>query len=271
MLNAILNGALGETSSRTGSSSSSRSGTTVTTYSIATPSGTYTGLTLDQYNQAKYALEKYNDAYGIAYSYDLTEPDWSKFTASNAQSIVDDYAKRAIESGKKSKSEGWAKFAAERYAATVAPTEPKQPAATQPTDQVSTGNKIIDKLIEDGMAQQVSELPEFVGQNWSTPIIRECVEYAKANNFPLPSSQWVESFGYNALPKLKELVAERDRTGINVPDPYAPKVVIPENVVPTVSVAPSEDKGSSLLVPGIILALGVIGAIALTSKSKKRR
>lgn len=185
MLNAILNGALGETSSRSGSSSSSRSGTSETTYSISTPSGTYTGLTLDQYNQAKYAVEKYNEAYGIAYSYDLTAPDWLKFTASNAQSIVDDYAKRAIESGKTSKSESWAAFAAERYAATVAPSEPQQPAAT--------------------------------------------------------------------------------------PDPYAPKVVIPENVVPTVSVAPSEEKGNRLLVPGIVIALGVIGAIALTSKSKKRR
>lgn len=50
-----------------------------------------------------------------------------------------------------------------------------------------------------------------------------------------------------------------------------PEVKIPDNVVPTVSVAPSEGKGSSLLVPSIILALGVIGAIALTSKSKKRR
>lgn len=267
MLNAILNGALGETSSRTGSSRSGRSGTSETTYSIATPSGTYTGLTLDQYNQAKYALEKYNDAYGIAYSYDLTAPDWSKFTASNAQSIVDDYAKRAIESGKKSKSESWAAFAQKRYALTVAPTEPKQPAATQPTVPVSTGNKIIDKLIEDGMAQQLSVLP--VNQHYATPIFQECVEYAKANNFPLPSFQWVESFGYNALPKLKELVAERDRTGINIPDPYAPKVVIPDGGM--VSVAPSEEKGNSLLVPGIILALGVIGAIALTSKSKKRR
>ena len=69
--------------------------------------------------------------------------------------------------------------------------------------------------------------------------------------------------------------------------PPQPDVVIPETVVPSgrsgtnesrsgsntnrASVAPSEEKGSSLLFPGIILALGVIGAIALTSKSKKRR
>lgn len=50
-----------------------------------------------------------------------------------------------------------------------------------------------------------------------------------------------------------------------------PEVKIPDNVVPSASVAPSEKKGNSLLVPGIILALGVIGAIALTSNSKKRR
>jgi hypothetical protein len=72
-----------------------------------------------------------------------------------------------------------------------------------------------------------------------------------------------------------------------VKTPTQPEVVIPETVVPSgrtgtnesrsgnntplVTVAPSEEKGSSLLLPGIILALGVIGAIALTSKSKKRR
>jgi hypothetical protein len=122
----------------------------------------------------------------------------------------------------------------------------------------------------DAQSYEQSQLSvQPVGQHYATPIFKECVEYAKANNFPLPSFQWVESFGYKALPKLKELVAERDRTGINIPDPYAPKVVIPDGVM--VSVAPSEEKGSSLLVPSIILALGVIGAIALTSKSKKRR
>lgn len=241
MLNAILNGGLGKTSS------SSRSGTsTTTTYTIATPSGTATNLTLEQYNQLKDALAKYNDAYGIAYSYDLPAPDWNKFTAANAQSIVDDYAKRAIESGKTSKSESWAAFAAERYAATVAPSVTEQPTVTQPT-----------------------ELPEMVDQHYATPIFQKCVEYAQANNFPLPSFQWVESFGSNALPKLEELVAWRDRTGVNLPNPYAEPEIKPAQYV---SVAPSEEKGGSgLLIPGIFLALGVIGAIALSSKSKKRR
>lgn len=196
MLNAILNGGLGETAS------SSRSGTsTTTTYTIATPTGTATNLTLEQYNQLKDALAKYNDAYGIAYSYDLPAPDWNKFTASNAQSIVDDYAKRAIESGKTSKSESWAAFAAERYSATVAPSATEQPTVTQPTVQ---------------------------------PTVTQPTEQPTEPEQP-------------------------------------PKVVIPESVVPSAGVAPSEEKGNSLLIPGIILALGVIGAIALTSKSKKWR
>ena len=55
----------------------------------------------------------------------------------------------------------------------------------------------------------------------------------------------------------------------NEPAATQPTVTQPDDVM--VSVTPSEEKGNSLLIPGIILALGVIGAIALTSKSKKRR
>lgn len=40
---------------------------------------------------------------------------------------------------------------------------------------------------------------------------------------------------------------------------------------PRATVAPSENEGSSLLIPGLILASGVVATILLTSKSKKRR
>lgn len=65
--------------------------------------------------------------------------------------------------------------------------------------------------------------------------------------------------------------AEIDVVNATAAATQPPQVVMLEKGIPMVSVAPSEDKGSSLLIPGIILALGVIGAIALTSKSKKRR
>ena len=263
MINDILNG-LGVTevlkpeiiplAKRSGSSTSSRS-TTATAdarYTVALPNGqTASNLTQAQYDTIKALLDIYNEAYALAKSNGLSVPNWSEYTK-------DENAQNAL-----------AKLKAQIREKDIAEARAKADAAKQPSKPVSTGNQIIDKLIEDGMEQQVSELTEIVNQHWATPIYKECIEYAKANNFPLPSFQWVESFGYKALPKLKELVAERDRTGINIPEPYAPKVVIPDGVM--VSVSPSEEKGSSLLVPGIILALGVIGAIVLVKSKPKRR
>ncbi|MBQ2096670.1 MAG: hypothetical protein II480_00725, partial [Bacteroidales bacterium] len=107
MIDRILNGL--------GDSSSSRSGA-ATTYSISTPSGTYTGLTKEQHDAWKAALDHYNNAYGIAYSYDLTAPNWSEFTMTNGQSIVDSYVQKALNSGKKSKSESWQTFVETRAA-----------------------------------------------------------------------------------------------------------------------------------------------------------
>ena len=58
------------------------------------------------------------------------------------------------------------------------------------------------------------------------------------------------------------MVAERDRTGINIPDPY--------NVRPLPTVEPAENKqGSGLLLPGLILAAGIVAVILLTKKSRR--
>lgn len=235
MLNAILNGALGETSSRSGSSTSSRRGSSTSSRSgssSSSSSGTSELVTLRLPNQTTVQVPQ-------------AEAD-----ALKQFMVIYDLASE--------------------YAYGKNLPQPKW------DDVVKYGSVVKDWYKQgkafDAQSYEQSQLSvQPVGQHYIVPIYNECLEYAQANNFPVPSFQWVESFGYKALPKLKELVAERDRTGINIPNPYAPKVVIPENVVPTVSVAPSEEKGNSLLVPGIILALGVIGAIALTSKSKKRR
>ena len=243
MIDRILNGL--------GDSSSSRSGA-ATTYSISTPSGTYTGLTKEQYDAWKAALDHYNNAYGIAYSYDLTAPNWSEFTMTNGQSIVDSYVQKALNSGKKSKSESWQTFV-ETRAAQLAPQTQAQ-AQTQPQQQAQPQT-------------QVQTEPQMTAQYWATPYIQECIAYAKANNYPMPSRQWVESYGPKALDKLKEMVAERDRTGINIPDPYN---VQPLPTAQPAGVQPAEKKqGSNLLIPGLILAAGIVGAILLTKKSRR--
>ncbi|MBQ5626666.1 MAG: hypothetical protein IIU97_01000 [Bacteroidaceae bacterium] len=243
MIDRILNGL--------GDSSSSRSGA-ATTYSISTPSGTYTGLTKEQYDAWKAAVDHYTNAYGIAYSYDLTAPNWSEFTMTNGQSIVDSYVQKALNSGKKSKSESWQTFV-ETRAAQLAPQTQAQ-AQTQPQQQAQPQT-------------QVQTEPQMTAQYWATPYIQECIAYAKANNYPMPSRQWVESYGPKALDKLKEMVAERDRTGINIPDPYN---VQPLPTAQPAGVQPAEKKqGSGLLIPGLLLVTGIVGAILLTKKSRR--
>lgn len=238
MIDRILNGL--------GDSSSSRS-RAATTYSISTPSGTYTGLTKEQYDAWKAALDHYTNAYGIAYSYDLTAPNWSEFTMTNGQSIVDSYVQKALNSGKKSKSESWQTFV-ETRAAQLAPQTQAQ-MQTQPQQQTQTQTQT-----------QVQTEPQMTDQYWATKYIQECIAYAKANDYPMPSSQWVESYGSKALDKLKEMVAERDRTGINIPKLYTVQT-LPSNGV--------EKKGSGLLFPGLILAAGIVAAILLTKKSRR--
>lgn len=242
MIDRILNGL--------GDSSSSRSGAE-NTYSISTPSGTYTGLTKEQYDAWKAAVSHYNNAYGIAYSYDLTAPNWSEFTMTNGQAIVDSYVQKAINSGKKSKAESWQTFVETRAAQLAPQTQTQMQTQTQTQQQAQTQTQT-----------QTQTEPQVTGQHWAYKYIQDCIAYAKANNYPIPSSQWVEGYGSQALDKLKEMVAERDRTGINIPDPY--------NVRPLPTVQPSEKKqGSGLLIPGLILAAGIVGAILLTKKSRR--
>ena len=175
MIDRILNGL--------GDSSSSRSGA-ATTYSISTPSGTYTGLTKEQYDAWKAALDHYTNAYGIAYSYDLPAPNWSEFTMTNGQSIVDSYVQKALNSGKKTKSESWQTFV-ETRAAQLAPqtqtqtqTQTQQQAQPQQQAQTQTQTQV-----------QMQPEPQVTEQYWATKYIQECIAYAKANDFPMPSSQ----------------------------------------------------------------------------------
>ena len=247
MIDRILNGLGDSSSSRSGSSSSSRNDT-AQTYTVATPNGVASNLTLEQYNKVKQALADYNTAYGIAYSYNVSAPSWSAFNGDNGKELIDAVVIEVINSGKTTKSESWAKEFEKRAAALGIQTQTQ--AQTQP--QVQT---------------QAQTEPQMTAQYWATPYIQECIAYAKANNYPMPSRQWVESYGPKALDKLKEMVAERDRTGINIPDPYN---VQPLPTAQPAGVQPAEKKqGSGLLFPGLILAAGIVGAILLTKKSRR--
>lgn len=155
MIDRILNGL--------GDSSSSRSGA-ATTYSISTPSGTYTGLTKEQYDAWKAAVDHYTNAYGIAYSYDLTAPNWADFTMTNGQAIVDSYVQKALNSGKKSKSESWQTFV-ETRAAQLAPQ-------TQAQTQTQTQTQAQQQAQPQPQAQpqqQAQTQPQVTPQNINIP------------------------------------------------------------------------------------------------------
>lgn len=200
MIDRILNGL--------GDSSSSRSGA-ATTYSISTPSGTYTGLTKEQYDAWKAALDHYTNAYGIAYSYDLTAPNWSEFTMTNGQSIVDSYVQKALNSGKKSKSQSWQTFVETRAAQLASQTQAQT--QTQAQQQAQT-------------QQQAQPQPQAQPQQQAQP-----------------------------QPQVTQ-------QNINIPEPTNVQT-LPSNG--------DEKKGSGLLIPGLILAAGIVGAILLTKKSRR--
>lgn len=226
MIDKILNGLGDSSSSRSGSSSSSRNDT-AQTYTVSTPSGVYSNLTLEQYNKVKQALADYNTAYGIAYSYNVSAPSWTDFNGDNGKELIDAVVIKAINSGNTSKSESWAKEAETR-------------AAALSLQQESTSAKIIQKLIEDGIA---------------TPIDKELLE-----KYPMVDGSGLADFER----ERKQREQEQPAQNINIPEPTNVQTL------PPTTDGDKKEKGSSLLIPGIILAIGIFGAIMLTSKSKRR-
>lgn len=188
MIDKILNGLGDSSSSRSGSSSSSRNDT-AQTYTVSTPSGVYSNLTLEQYNKVNQALADYNTAYGIAYSYNVSAPSWTDFNGDNGKELIDAVVIKAINSGNTSKSESWAKEAETRAAALSLQQEERE---------------------------------------------------------------------------RKQREQEQQAQNINIPEPTN------VNTLPPTTDGDNNNGNSSLLIPGIILALGIFGAIMLTSKAKRR-
>jgi hypothetical protein len=342
MLNAILNGALGETSSRTGSSSTSRSGTSSanngkTLYTL--PDGKSYSLTKDQFDEFN---KVYNKAYGIAYSMKSAAPRVSD-VLKYGYAVLDSYERGmvfvesdylAMMGAKQQQHEQQTNTSAavsnpndfetltlpDHTTVTVPKSEAKAlkefmqiydlcmeyayPKLASPkwSDVVKYGNVVLD-WYRQGIPFDAAEYERRVMAGESAVpqanatyrvvapdntvydgLTQEQYDVLKAkvdlyyyafndalrNSIPLSTVKWSD---FLAIPDWQalELKAERLDKEDGKLTTTPPEVKIPDSVVPTVSVAPSEEKGSSLLVPGIILALGVIGAIALTSKSKKRR
>lgn len=256
MLNAILNGALGETSSRTGSSSTSRATNGKALYTL--PDGKSYSLTKDQFDEFN---DVYNKAYGIAYSRKTAAPRVSD-VLKYGYAVLDSYERGMV-------------FVESDYLAMMGAKQQQHEQQTNTSAAVSNPNDFETLTLPDHTTVTVPKseakaLKEFM------QIYDLCMEYAYPK---LASPKWsdVVKYGNVVLDWYRQgmpfdaVEYEREQEKLQQMASTPPEVKIPDSVVPTVSVAPSEEKGNSLLVPGIILALGVISAIALTSKSKKRR
>lgn len=259
MIDRILNGL--------GDSSSSRSGA-ATTYDLSTPSGKYTGLTKGQYDAWKAALDHFTNAYGIAYSYDLTAPNWSEFTMTNGQFIVDSYVQMAINSGKSSKSESWAAFVAERVAQqqalalAAAETAMNVAIGAQYTSLEERANAIRAAVENAAKVVATKVYYDEIAKGTNSEIAKreaDRAEYAYYNEHWEPIRQ-AEIDVVNSTPAATQPPPQTTRQNINIPEPTNVQT-LPSNG--------EEKKGSGLLVPGLILAAGIVAAILLTKKSRR--
>lgn len=109
---------LNTTVNRSGSSSSSRSDSSVSaqesTYTVATPSGTATNLTKEQYDKVKQALADYNTCINIASAYKISAPSWSVFNGSNGPAIIDAVVREVVHTGNTPSTLAYRSFVAQR-------------------------------------------------------------------------------------------------------------------------------------------------------------
>lgn len=135
---------------------------------------------------------------------------------------------------------------------------------TIPTGQVLTVNKYDYEEIKQWIA-----------------LYNSCREFALENGIGIPTWDWVLSKGSRAMPELQQLAEQKRQEDLKIKTGDKNTIIQKyaeersnqkqENTTaPQNNDVVKEEKGSSLVVPGIILAVGILGAILLTKKSKRR-
>ena len=286
MFNSILNGSLGNTE----------------VVKINFSDGTSTSVPKDLYNKL-YKL--YDTAYGIAYTYNLPQPKWEHFVEGIGESVITELAYLAFAKNP-SKTGSWADVVKERISKYPAPTnylyapQPKTQTIVEPEPQPQTivepepqpqtivepepqpqtivepepqtKSETIYKLVYPMVGEMVvSEdayyRDKYASENWGTYL-----NYCNDNGIEMPiKTLWdiIVDLGPGTMAYLQNLVSEKESAKIVEPEP--PQIApIPE---PTNIQTPGDngEEGTSLLIPGLILIGGVIGAIILSKKSSKRR
>lgn len=231
-LNTIVN--------RSGSSSSSRSDSGVSaqerTYTVATPSGTATNLTKEQYDKVKQALADYNTARNITSAYKLSEPSWSAFNGSNGQVIIDAIIKEVVRTGNTPSTLAYRSYVAQRAEAL----------------------KLVDPAIEDEVRRLANEYNIEFNDN-----IREKIYSGQADEV-LASYQ----------EKAQEIADITARTNAKYADGTytAPPPAAATAANPVTAVAPSTSEGSNINLLWLLLGAAAIGlGLMLTKSNSKKR
>ncbi len=101
--------------------------------------------------------EQYNNAYGIAYTYNLTAPRMEDFATGNGEAIVDRYAELAYQKDP-AKTGSWGDFVKKRIAAINA-ARTAATAAKIATQPITGGQVVAAQRAAASVAQQAATLP----------------------------------------------------------------------------------------------------------------
>ena len=266
MFNSILNGSLGD----------------IEVVKINFSDGTSTSVPKDLYNKL-YKL--YDTAYGIAYTYNLPQPKWEHFVEGIGESVITELAYLAFAKNP-SKTGSWADVVKERISKYPAPTiylyapQPQPIVEPEPQPQTIVEPEPQTQLLQDDDLATVNVAGEtFQVLKSDLPIFQrqyaEVAEFAEKNGLVFTPTDQIKVFSgmFDQVMFEYQEHAEQKRKAQQIVDdePEPPQIApIPE---PTNIQTPGDNdgEGTSLLIPGLILIGGVIGAILLSKKSSKRR
>lgn len=234
---------LNTTVNRSGSSSSSRSDSggsaQKSTYTVATPSGTATNLTKEQYDKVKQAIADYNTARNITSAYKLSEPSWSAFNGSNGQVIIDAIIKEVVRTGNTPSTLAYRSYVAQRAKAL----------------------NLVDPAIEDEVRRLAKEYNIEFNDN-----IREKIYSGQADEV-------LASFRQKAQ-EIADITARTNAkfaAGTYTAPSHAVTSTAPSPAAAT-AVSPSTSDGSNSSILWLLLGAAVIGlGLMLTKSNSKKR
>lgn len=219
-------------SSRSGSSTSARSTTTTTPsstttttqtvfYTLDTPGGTKTNLTRAEYEKYKELIVKYNQAYQLAYTYNLPQPIWAEFEKGLADLTIDMLQKLAEQ--KKNGSSTTSNNTSGSYSSASSSTSSSSTSSTGNGWSIDTPGGTLNNLTKP----QFDTIQQYVKQ------YNEAYNLAYSNNLPKPNwADFANGNGADVIAEYEsEIKAKQTQRAINEilpPEPTPPEPTPPE-------------------------------------------